>query len=49
MVRSLGGSSEGEGGTPLPLGTPPNRVYHIEANHGAPLLAVATGVFCSVR
>jgi len=47
MVRSLGGSSEGEGGTPLPLELPPTRVYHIDGNHGGPLPAVVEGVFCS--
>ena len=50
IVRSLRGSSEGEGGgVPLPLETPLDRVYNIGGKHGAPLPAVVKGVFCSVR
>jgi len=49
MVRSLGGSSEGEGGPPLPLRTPSDRVYHIDGKHGAPLPAVVKGVFFNGR
>ena len=49
IVRSLRGSPEGEGGAPLPLGTPSNRVYHIDGNHGAPLPSVVEGVFRSGR
>lgn len=40
IVRLLGGSSEGEGSTPLPLRTPPNRVYNIDGSHQGVVLRV---------
>jgi hypothetical protein len=49
VVRVFGGSSEGEGGTPLPLESPLDYPYYMWGLYGAPLPAVVEGVFCSGR
>lgn len=49
MVRVFGGSSEGEGGTPLPLESPLDYPYYMWGSYGGPHPDAVEGVFSSVR